>query len=185
MLSASAAPETATRAGARPLCLQLAGTHSKSTGSRGLQRRTLRDNRGLASLVLRDLEGLVLPALGRLAEGASRLRGVHLWQERARSQRRASSLTGGPEPGYHERGNYAGTRFAMHAALEEETHHRFCKTAAKTSRRGEGRIMRNEPPLNVHFAGTSNIIYNINTDSYNNQFKHQAHARHLRRTDQK
>jgi len=39
--------------------------------------RTLRNKRGLAGLVLRDLEGLVLPALGRLAEGPDRLRGVH------------------------------------------------------------------------------------------------------------
>jgi hypothetical protein len=91
---------------------------SEGTGSRGLQRRTLRDNRGLASLVLRDLEGLVLPALGRLAEGASRLRGVHLVVGTSQESRpRAFSVTGGPVPGYHERGNYTGTRFASSLAM--------------------------------------------------------------------
>ena len=37
----------------------------------------LRHKRGLAGLVLRNLEDLVVAALGRLAEGLGRLRGVH------------------------------------------------------------------------------------------------------------
>jgi hypothetical protein len=40
--------------------------------------RTLRHERGLAGLVLRHLECLVVAALGGLAEGARRLGGVHL-----------------------------------------------------------------------------------------------------------
>jgi len=59
----------------------------------------LRHKRGLAGLVLRNLEDLVVAALGRLAEGLGRLRGVHHCKVPARvgAETQASSGATGNE----------------------------------------------------------------------------------------